>query len=36
MPNHVEEESATWESALESIDLSFGTGDIQDCFRRHV
>ena len=28
--------SPTWESALESIELSLGIGDIQDCFHRYV
>ena len=36
MPNHAEEGSPTWESALESIELSQGMGDIQDCFHRYV
>ena len=36
LPNHVEEESPAWESALESIELSLGMGDIQDCFHRYV
>ena len=36
MPNHVEDGSPTWESALESIELSLGVGDIQDCFHRYV
>ena len=34
--NHVEEESPTWESDLESIELSLGMGDIQDCCHRCV
>ena len=33
LPDHVE--SPAWESALESIKLSLGLGDIQDCFRRY-
>ena len=36
LPDHVEEGSPTWESALESIELSLGMGDIQDCFHRLV
>ena len=36
LANHVEEESPTWESALESIELSLGMGDIQDCCHRYV
>ena len=36
LPNHVEEGSPTWESALESIELTLGMGDIQDCFHRYV
>ena len=35
-PEHVEEGSPAWESALESIELSLGLGDIQDCFHRYV
>ena len=33
---HVEELSPAWHSALESIELSLGLGDIQDCFHRYV
>ena len=36
LPNHVEEGSPTWESALESSELSLGLSDIQDCFHRYV
>ena len=36
LPEDVEEESPAWESALESIELSLGMGDIQDCFHRFV
>ena len=36
LPNHVEEGSPTWESALESIELSLGLGDIRDCCHRYV
>ena len=36
LPNLVEDGSPTWESALESIELSLGMGDIQDCFHRYV
>ena len=32
----MEEGSPAWESALESIELSLGLGDIQDCFHRYV
>ena len=34
--DHVEEGSPAWESALKSIELSLGLGDIQDCFHRNV
>ena len=34
LPEHVEEGSPAWHSALGSIELSFGLGDIRDCFRR--
>ena len=33
---HVEQGSPAWESALESIGLILGLGDIQDCFYRCV
>ena len=36
LPDHVEEGSQTWESALESIELCLGLGDIQDRFHRYV
>ena len=36
LPEDVEEESPAWESTLESIELSLGMGDIQDCFHRFV
>ena len=36
LPDHVEERSPSWESALESIELSLGMGDIQDFFHRYV
>ena len=36
LPNHVDDESPTWESALESIELSLGVGDILDCFHRYI
>ena len=36
LTNHVEEGSPTWESAIESIKLSLGMGDIQDCFHQYV
>ena len=36
LPDHVEEGSPTWESALESIEFSLGMGDLQDCFHRYV
>ena len=29
-------EEGTWESALESIELSLGMGDIQDCLHRYI
>ena len=32
----MEEESLAWHSALESIEVSLGLGDIQDCFHRYV
>ena len=35
-PGHVEEESPAWHSALQSIELSLGLGDIRDCFHRYV
>ena len=36
LPEHVEEGSPAWHSALESIELSLGLGDIRDCFHRYV
>ena len=36
LPSHVQERSPTWVSALESIELSLGMGDIQDCCYRYV
>ena len=36
LPEHVEEGSPEWHSALESIELSLGLGDIRDCFHRYV
>ena len=36
LPEDVEEGSRAWELAPESIELSLGQGDIQDCFHRCV
>ena len=36
MLDHVEEVNPTCESALESIEICHGMGDIQDCFHRYV
>ena len=35
-PKQAEERSLAWHSALESIELSLGLGDIRDCFHRYV
>ena len=36
LPAQAEEGSRAWHSALESIELSLGLGDIRDCFHRYV
>ena len=36
LPEHVEDGSPEWHSALENIELGLGLGDIQDCFHRYV
>ena len=36
LPERVEEGGPDWHSALESVELSLGLGDIQDCFHRFV